>query len=231
MLIGFLVIPLSKQTDNRDIADANKQLQEIKEAIIGFAMANGRLPCPAQLNSNGLESPVGGGNCTNAGRGFVPAATLGLSGRFSCEGLLLDPWNNIYRYSVTQTNAGGAVSADFTTAGDMSSVTMVALSPNLSVCNDTACATTYTTGAVAVVFSMGKDWRTYTSNIQMENAGEGGTSATSNCGNNTVYNLPNNNTYIYHEVSVQNNQEFDDQLIWIPSTIIYSKMVTAGKLP
>lgn len=230
MLIGFLVIPLSQQKKNRDVADANKQLEEIKQAVIGFAMANGRLPCPAQLNSNGLEA-WSGTQCENNGRGFVPVSSLGLSGRFNCDGLLLDPWNNLYRYSLTSVDTDGDGHTDFAYKPNVQTLNMTGLAPDLHVCSDPACGTQYTDEAVAVIYSMGKDWRTYSSNLQLANAGETGSSPAHSACSNTDFNMPNDNTYIYHEISIKNNQEFDDQLIWIPKTLLYSKMVTAGQLP
>ncbi|MCF8184500.1 MAG: hypothetical protein K9J43_05940, partial [Polynucleobacter sp.] len=47
------------------------------DALLGYAAINGRLPCPATAASNGAESPIGGGVCTNPYNGFLPAATLG----------------------------------------------------------------------------------------------------------------------------------------------------------
>jgi hypothetical protein len=42
-----------------------KLLVEARDALLGFAATFGRLPCPASATSNGIESPVGGGVCTN----------------------------------------------------------------------------------------------------------------------------------------------------------------------
>ena len=49
LLLGGMLVPLSAQMDQRNISDTQKSLSEIKEALIGYAMANGRLPCPAIL--------------------------------------------------------------------------------------------------------------------------------------------------------------------------------------
>ena len=83
LLLGGLLPTLSSQVDQRHVTETRKQLDEIQQALIGFAVANGRLPCPAVANATGMESPAGG-NCTSFSNGyfvgFVPAATLGLSG-------------------------------------------------------------------------------------------------------------------------------------------------------
>jgi len=126
LLIGGTVLTFSAQNDAREIADTQRTLDQARDAIIGFALRNGRLPCPAPLGVNGVESfctnggagacglpilappgPVPGhGRCSNP-NGFVPAATLGIgpietnpaSPNF---GLLLDSWLQPIRYSVTQ---------------------------------------------------------------------------------------------------------------------------------
>ncbi len=47
LLIGGLLVPLSMQIEQQRIRDTQKTLEEIKEALVGFAIANGRLPRPA----------------------------------------------------------------------------------------------------------------------------------------------------------------------------------------
>src|SRR5512140_1322115 len=72
VLLGGLLPTLSGQIEQRRISDTRKQLDEIQQAIIGFAISNGRLPCPAdgaipagQANA-GLEA-FNGTTCTGAG--------------------------------------------------------------------------------------------------------------------------------------------------------------------
>ena len=104
ILITIVAIPLTTQLDMQKTADTNKQLEQIKEAVYGFAMANGRLPCPATATSAGVER-----YCTNAsggcgaettvlphGRcvvtvGWVPARTLGLA-PVDANGFSVDAW-------------------------------------------------------------------------------------------------------------------------------------------
>jgi prepilin-type N-terminal cleavage/methylation domain-containing protein len=47
LLLAGALIPLSTQVDVRNVADTQRSMESIREAIIGFAQANGRLPCPA----------------------------------------------------------------------------------------------------------------------------------------------------------------------------------------
>ena len=61
LLLGGMLVPLSAQMDQRNVSDTQKTLSDIKEALIGYAIANGRFPCPASSTSNGVESFVSGG--------------------------------------------------------------------------------------------------------------------------------------------------------------------------
>ncbi|MCP5019365.1 MAG: hypothetical protein GY938_29390, partial [Ketobacter sp.] len=101
-------------------------MDQIIAAVIGFAQVNGRLPCPAIPTSFGRELGGGGANCNYYG-GFVPFNTLGFSGRFNLDTLLLDPWGNPYRYYVSDNNVdgGAAPDSDFVTSGEMRRIGLV----------------------------------------------------------------------------------------------------------
>ena len=75
---------------------------------MAFAIANRRLPCPADdtIIGNGDEQFVddlakGVGKCANFNNGFVPARTLGLGER-GPNGVMQDGWGFGIRYAVTQ---------------------------------------------------------------------------------------------------------------------------------
>ena len=107
ILLSGLALPLAAQLQMRRQEDARRQLDEAKEAILGFAVAHARLPCPAAAGSNGLESfapggDAGNGNCASFYDGFLPGATLGLA-PLDAEGFVRDPWatpRNRLRYAV-----------------------------------------------------------------------------------------------------------------------------------
>lgn len=94
LLLGGLLMPLSAQLDIRNYNETRQKIAIIKEAIMGFALANGRLPCPA---SPAVASSVVGAGVENCGLifGVVPWATLGTPE--------LDAWNGRFTYVVTDT--------------------------------------------------------------------------------------------------------------------------------
>jgi prepilin-type N-terminal cleavage/methylation domain-containing protein len=220
LLLGGLLPTISSQVDQRHVSETSKQLDEIKEALIGFAIINGRLPCPAAPNATGVESPAGGGNCTNFYSGFVPAATLGLAGTDSA-GYAVDSWGNRIHYAVSSWSSTTPSSPYvFTTAGGMSTVGISSLAPNLLVCSTAPSApascnagTSLTSNGVPVViFSTGKNGPQ--GNGPDEQANLNGT----------------NVTFVSHTPTASPN-EFDDIVIWISPNVLVNRMVAAGKLP
>lgn len=133
LLLGMLIVPLNTQIDQQRINDTQKQSSVIVEAILGFAVANGRLPCPAQATvanttaGAGLEARTGTA-CTVAlnGQGVVPWATLGVAET--------DAWGRRFTYRVTTALADdptGGLQASFTlatTAGNTGDITVEATS-------------------------------------------------------------------------------------------------------
>lgn len=241
LLLGGMLVPLSAQMDQRNVSDTQKTLSEIKEAIIGYAIVHGRLPCPASATTNGLESfasmPVVGnasnGYCSNFYNGFVPAAMLGVASGVDNQGntgFAIDSWGNRIHYAVTAVTAtvsgfnGGNAFTVFTTANGMRAATISNLSPNLLVCSTatgisaTSCAAntalTSSPGVPVVIFSTGK------------NGGQG-SAATDEAANLDGTNANSNRTFVSHLPT----PTFDDLVVWVSPNILYNRMVAAGTLP
>lgn len=225
LLLTGLIPTISSQIEQRQLDETRKQISDIEQALLGFAIINGRLPCPASSASNGVESPDGGGNCTNFYNGFVPAATLGLASRNE-NGLLLDGWGNPIRYAVTQAN-----SKAYTTTNGMATKGLSNLTPDLLVCStatgisNTACGTaeyklTAGDGVPAVIYSTGK------------NGASGGT-GTDEAANPNPNSADDNRTFVSHTPATASsaNGEFDDIVVWISNPLLLNRLVTAGKLP
>src|SRR5438034_4620919 len=116
LLIAGALIPLSTQMDVRNVADTRRSMESMREAIIGFAQANGRLPCPADgtVPAGGTDAsgrpagaeqltpatlpPPSTAACTNS-FGVVPWTTLGVPET--------DGWNRRFSYWVSPIFADG----------------------------------------------------------------------------------------------------------------------------
>lgn len=234
LLLGGLIMPLGSRMDQQRIETTRQQLEQIRDALAGYALANDALPCPATPASSGQASATATG-CTRQ-HGFVPAATLGLPGSRNPDQLLLDAWGNPLRYSVSNSDADGDGNWDFVRPGEMRNVTLANLAPSLDVCSTaagssaTACAssaTSITANAPAVLLSLGKDFATLTSADELENVGAtlgGGPS-----GRN--YPVAGDEVFVSHTISTATASGFDDLVTWIAPSTLYGQMVSAGRLP
>jgi len=234
LLLGGLMMPLSLQRENAKLRDGQQQLRTIESAIEGFALVNGYLPCPATPASAGVAAPLG--TACAVQHGFVPATTLDLNGQRNADNLLLDPWASPLRYSVSASDANGDGSWDFVTPGELATVTMPLLAPEITVCSSaagssaTACASddvTLTMRAPLVVYSLGKNWASFSSADETENAGAnlgGGASG-------TTYSVASDSVFVVRGQSDLGGSEFDDLLIWLPPNRLFTRLIDAGHLP
>jgi len=251
LLIGGFMVPLSTQLEQDKIRRARHELAEIKEALIGFAIAYGRLPCPSTASpvfpeKAGAEHPGGGGACDRQ-HGFVPVVTLGLRGTTNEDGLLIDPWGSPYLYSVTNTDVG-TPSWDFTTTGRMQAVGVGNLAPDLVIC--AASPATDVADAIATIHTDCGTERTlsYSAPAVIFSQGPGGTDRRSskdeveNADITSIAKVPpftkkywvpreNDTVFVHREYSDQADDEFDDIVEWISPHILYARMVAAEQLP
>ncbi len=227
-IVGLLMVgmmfTLTAQIELRNAEETRRRLEEAREALLSYAIANGRLPCPAVTptgTNDGLEAPVGGGACTNYTSGFLPARTLGLGGA-DTTGIAVDAWNNRIRYIVSSGS-----SPHFTNATTLRSNGLATLPTTLKICSTatgisaSACSGTATyvvdssTSIAAIVFSTGKN-----GNVTPTSADE-------------LANLDNNATFVSRTPTPADSSSgaFDDQFAWITAPALYGRLVSAGILP
>ena len=122
LVLGTFLAPLRAQMDAARTREAERALGEIREALVGYAMTRGALPCP-DVVSDGVDG-VAPATCSGAAlAGVVPYQTLGVP--------RADPWGRLYAYRVTQEfsnrlltgqpPAGGRL--DLTDTGDITVLT------------------------------------------------------------------------------------------------------------
>lgn len=221
LMIGGLIMPLGAQMHMRKVAETMNEMEQIKEALIGFAIVNGRLPRPATSASNGSENAT---LCADeiACTGYIPWVTLGVH--------KLDAWNKIIRYSVTPAYANGSISLAPTiatkTIQNRDSTGMpvyVAGSSNCAVNKDCTPAVIYSAGE--------KNYGTSDDGGAIPDC-SGCINTDEDKNDNTATNLGANfidRTYTNNDSA--SGGQFDDVVTWISSNILFSRMVAAGKLP
>ena len=222
LLLGGLLVPLSAQMEQRNISDTQKSLSEIKEAIIGYALAKGQLPCPAaptistgQANAGiALAPPCTGANSS----GVLPWATLGVSET--------DAWGNRYTYRVTDYFADAIASATYGSGCTPSPPPTMASfglcsSGTLNVLSAATGGVTIAGSVPAVIISHGKNGAGAYTPQGTQLAVGGNADEQENSDGNT------NANYVNHTPT----PTFDDLVVWISPNILLNRMVAAGKLP
>lgn len=259
LLLAGLLVPLREGIKQERRAETVDSLKTIEEALYGFTVVNGRLPCP---DCRVLGNPV----CNDGQEDFAAApndnqclvdANLGvvgdaLSGNIPWATLnnpQSDAWGSWFTYYVYDESAdtvgsgtpglnpGGCVGAGET----LSTIDMCG-EGNFRVIDasdDAGCAAVVNNVSLnvfAVVISHG-------ANITRSGAGLAGTGLIDNpplC--SELENLDGDNTFVSSNflnpgdpgdtpATAPNPLGIDDQVIWISPHVLKSKLVQAGRLP
>jgi prepilin-type N-terminal cleavage/methylation domain-containing protein len=244
ILMGGMMAMLSTQVDQRNWNDTQSRLEAARDAILGYAISNGRLPCPANSTSAGAEVVQVSGVCGAAGTtqdyyggvvggvtyGLMPAVTVGYL-PVDTQGFALDGWGNRIRYRVSKVTTP-SFSANFTNRTNLKANGISTLPNDLVVCASaagtlpaasppscgTATSVTSKNTVVAILQSMGKNGRALGLD-EIENENPAGT---------------NNAVFISHPpapATTPINNEFDDQVLWISVGTLYGRLISAGLLP
>lgn len=211
LMLGGLLMPISAQLDQRNYSEARKAMTDIKEALMGYAMTHGYLPCPAISVSDGSEDRGGSGAC-NKRVGFLPWSALGLP--------KLDPWGRLYRYSATAVFTDSVTKASLTSTPDILIKTRDTSGASINLTN--------TSTVVAAVVCFGKNGRWG----YADNGTQAADGSTTNTDEDT--NGSGNTSFFSRELTTNTaagGGEFDDLAIWIPASLYFNRMVSAGQLP
>lgn len=201
LLIGGLLVPLTMQIEQQKIRETQKAMEEIKEALVGYAIIHGSFPCPTtQADPENTNYGVADNTCiTPSAEGYIPWKTLGVAETDAWgikRAATTSPWIGYWRYRVD---------SNFSNAGTPFTLT-TGFADNLAVQDSSGKQLTTTTERpVAIIFSTGKD-------------------TTANGENQPT---PFNGVY----QSDVPSQTFDDMVVWLSRPTIFNRMVAAGRLP
>lgn len=211
VLATFLAIPTVSKIDEEKRIETQKNLEAIREALIGFAAINGRLPCPDYRNDP-TAAAYGTEDCDTLHikpnqEGYLPWKTLGMSetdawGRHRTSAS--EPRTGDWRYRVERTYAD---TFDLRFKANLVNTGIAFPDDKIEVYDHQGKPLTANNEyAVFVVFSVG-------SNGQAD-------------GQNSSYESKNAN-YEWGEPT----STYDDQLISLGRSLLAAKMYAAGKLP
>jgi prepilin-type N-terminal cleavage/methylation domain-containing protein len=238
ILVAAVGFPLAAHVEARRSQETQRHLELVKEAIYGFAIANGRLPCPASASSSAQES-----FCTNdspticgaervgiysangrcfARDGFVPARTLALT-PVDSQGYLQDAWADgttarRVRYAISAASVGTTTNVLTRTDG-IRTATMGGVSglSNLIYVCATGLTTSPPTANCGTVFELTK-----MAPFVVYSPGKDTLATQFDSANNR------NGDIVY--TSGAATATFDDLVTWGSLNVLYGRMVQAGRL-
>ena len=234
VLLAGLAVPIAAQVQMRRQDETRRLLEEARDAILGFAAANGRLPCPATDDSNGAESfsasgSAANGECASFHGGYLPGATLGMA-PLDAQGFVRDPWltpRSRLRYAVFGAGiAINGVANPLTRTNGMQAATLPGLGNAahfLFICSSG-------TGATASGCGPAANQLTRRAAFIVFSVGANGT-VDPPPGSDEARNLDGDAVFVHHEASMAAGREFDDQLLWVPIHLVVSRLMSAGRLP
>lgn len=217
VLLAIVAVPLATQLEQKRVAETQKKLDEVRDALFGFAITNGRLPRPATSSADGNENGTACASET-ACTGFIPWVTLGID--------KADAWNMIVQYSVTPAFATASPLFTLSTPG----------TKRVRTRDSAGAESDLVTGVAALIWSHGaknfgvdaltlisraNNSLTNTDEVRNNTLAAAAGCVVSVC---VISRLNTDNTTVA-------GGEFDDMVSWIPVTILNNKMVQAGKLP
>jgi prepilin-type N-terminal cleavage/methylation domain-containing protein len=235
LLVGGAMATLSSQVENRNQEETRRRLEAAVEALIGYAIVNRRLPCPATATGDealASGTPATGGPCTTNfptnSNGFLPARTIGIQ-QTDSQGYAVDAWNNRIRFAVANAVTGctgTSTSPHFTSQANLKAngvscrpndlvVCASSVGINASSCNAAPSVTNQNTVAF-IVFSTGKNG-----------------AIASAYGPDETANLDGDPVFVSRPPSGSDaaNGAYDDIMLWVPVGVFYGRLIAAGVLP
>lgn len=205
LLLSSVLQPFGAQMAERQRSQTKTEMVEIRDALIGYAAANHRFPCPLTLVSGAK------GDCSRP-HGYVPAAELGVDGSYDQNGLLIDSWGQPYLYSVSNSDTDVDGAADFTTVAGMQKAGMQSLSAEFEVCDTAAPCSRLRANQVPIV-------------LVSTGAKMTGRSADEN------ENTDGDNRFVSKDIDQVGDGQFDDIVIWLSESVLFAQLIQARVLP
>lgn len=255
LLIGLLR-PLSIGIDQEHRKKTEVLLNEIKDALIGYAVINGRLPCPDCPDSETGECSEGNPN-DGMGSNDMMTGTVGSQVCRTIVGNLpwvelqvpqFDNWGNHFTYRVSSVFSD-ETGADINNDGyvDCDSRYTAKQGVYFAICTvgDIDIRSTYNkpysgtpdiaSGLAAVIVSHGANFLdSIQHNQEVENYGRNPVNPGTGDTILNPYDASDYdpNVFIYKDYEqVDGTAIYDDLMIWISPNILINRMISAGKLP
>lgn len=235
------IVPLQTQIEARDRSLTFDRLALIRDALLGFAAANGRLPCPDQ-GGDGRADPAfdpalpASANCS-AQTGFLPWSELGVDG--------LDAWGNRYGYRVgaprfTRPETDGLCNGNSTGEFDLCARGQISIRGR----GDNPQTTGQVEGKTDLVLADDVPALIWSAGHNGSGAsGADGRARPAPLGADELDNTDGDDSFHFRTptrgeagcsdsaTEAQALCEFDDLAVWLPLGLLQERMITAQRLP
>ncbi len=227
LVLGGVMMGLTAQIDAKRVSDTQKGLADIKDALIGYAIANKHLPCPDKTGGGGAGTAndgqedfvVGTGVCVNP-EGNIPWVTLGIAD--------VDGWSHRLHYRVDPVYSNRAPAALFRISSPAAVMSVCQTAPG------GVCTTPLAVGVPAVILSFGPNGKGAMTTSGALVPAAAGPAATPPATNSDEYQNSNlDNIFVSRSRSAAGGAlgEFDDLVDWLPTAVLVSRMTAAGVPP
>ena len=202
LLINGLMVPISTQQDAKATNTTELALTEIREALMGYALINQKLPCPMPTS---VTDPA--------------SAAYGVAGSdCSIEGIL--PWKSL---GVSEVDAWGQKRS--TTTDSFAGYWRYRLHPNFNATISSAVKPYDVTNLEMLLYNHAGNLLHVKSSVD----GESPVAVVYSTGKNRTADGQNTGANLTYEAG-EPTPAFDDQLLWISRPTLFSRLAAAGKL-
>lgn len=210
ILLGGLLTSLSAQTEQKSRNSTEQSIESIKEALIGYALVNGYLPCPdSNLIPTGIEGARDVNGWCLTSEGTLPWLALSIN--------RTDAYERYFRYRVSSPFSSSGLGAGFKFS--------LSSTGDIKVKSDIG---SLTNSAVAVIISHGGNGFGAKNTLQVTPNND----MIAPTGADELENTDTDVTFVSHTPTPKNSgNEFDDVVGWISSNVLFNRMVAANKLP
>ncbi len=211
LLVGGGIAAISATTEQTRRSEQKRLFNDVRDALYGFAMSSGRLPCPDDYAGDDDGSEDRSGGSCDLDQGQLPWGDLGVGRR--------DAWGNPILYRVD---------GDFADDPSSGAVTTFSLSTDGDLFVEDGDGVNIVQDAPAVLVSFGPQ-----GNQVWTSSGFVCPGTASGFSGDEIENCNDDNTFVeagYRTADAADGR-FDDMLMWVPSSVLKSRMVQAGRLP
>ena len=250
LLLGGMLGPLSSRRLQQDRIDTSDYMKTVRDAMVGYSIINGRLPCPdcpdttvgtcgsGGTANDGIEDMSGtaGSQVCRTSVGNIPWVDLQVDEH--------DSWKRHLTYEVTSEFADETdgttdtstctdtvtvgVSFELCALGDIQIYKAYASPGSYSGTPDVAA------NVIAVLVSHGDNgYDSSQTDVEVENYDRDPVNP--NTGSNILSSYSSSNysskIFVSKDYDAEGTDAFDDQVIWLSPNILMDRMVRAGRLP